>query len=121
MGLSRFSFSTEPLSVPALQASLADSRCGGYAAFEGWVRNHNEGREVTGLEYEAFAELAVRAGLPAGLINVVLGDGQVTGNAITGHPDIAKVSFTGSTRAGSAASAGPRARAPGWTGWPAPG
>ena len=62
MGLSRFSFSTEPLSVPALQASLADSRCGGYAAFEGWVRNHNEGREVTGLEYEAFAELAVREG-----------------------------------------------------------
>ncbi len=62
MGLSRFSFSTEPLSVPALQASLADARCGGYAAFEGWVRNHNEGREVTGLEYEAFTELAVREG-----------------------------------------------------------
>lgn len=48
------------------------------------------------------AELSVRAGLPPGLINVVLGDGPVTGAAITGHPDIAKVSFTGSTRAGSA-------------------
>ncbi len=48
------------------------------------------------------AELSVRAGLPAGLINVVLGDGRTTGAAITGHPDIAKVSFTGSTGAGAA-------------------
>lgn len=47
-------------------------------------------------------ELAERAGLPVGLVNVVLGDGPVTGNAITGHPDIAKVSFTGSTVAGQA-------------------
>jgi aldehyde dehydrogenase (NAD+) len=48
------------------------------------------------------AELAVEAGIPAGLINVVLGDGPTTGNAITGHPDISKVSFTGSTAAGAA-------------------
>ncbi|RCS22560.1 aldehyde dehydrogenase [Phyllobacterium salinisoli] len=58
--------------------------------------------EMTPFSAIYLAELAVRAGLPAGLINVVLGDGQITGNAITGHPDIAKVSFTGSTRAGSA-------------------
>lgn len=48
------------------------------------------------------AELSVKAGIPAGLINVVLGDGPVTGAAITGHPEIEKVSFTGSTRAGAA-------------------
>jgi aldehyde dehydrogenase (NAD+) len=48
------------------------------------------------------AELSVKAGIPAGLVNVVLGDGPVTGTAITGHPGIDKVSFTGSTRAGSA-------------------
>lgn len=58
--------------------------------------------EMTPFSAIYLAELAVRAGLPSGLINVVLGDGQVTGNAMTGHPDIAKVSFTGSTRAGSA-------------------
>jgi aldehyde dehydrogenase (NAD+) len=58
--------------------------------------------EMTPFSAIYLADLAVRAGLPAGLINVVLGDGQVTGNAITGHPDIAKISFTGSTRAGSA-------------------
>ncbi len=58
--------------------------------------------EMTPFSTVFLAELAVRAGLPAGLINVVQGDGAVTGTAITGHPDIAKVSFTGSTRAGSA-------------------
>jgi len=58
--------------------------------------------EMTPFSAIHLAELAVRAGMPAGLINVVLGNGQVTGTAITGHPDIAKVSFTGSTRAGSA-------------------
>ncbi|ASY65922.1 Aldehyde dehydrogenase (plasmid) [Sinorhizobium sojae CCBAU 05684] len=58
--------------------------------------------EMTPFSTIFLAELAIRAGIPAGLINVVLGDGPVTGNAITGHPDIAKVSFTGSTAAGSA-------------------
>ncbi|WP_081161958.1 aldehyde dehydrogenase family protein [Ensifer aridi] len=58
--------------------------------------------EMTPFSTIYLAELAVRAGLPAGLINIVLGDGPVTGTAITGHPDIAKVSFTGSTGAGSA-------------------
>ena len=58
----RFSFSATAIDVPALQRELADPTCGGYAAFEGWVRNHNEGQQVTHLEYEAFAELAVREG-----------------------------------------------------------
>ena len=48
------------------------------------------------------AELAVKAGLPKGLVNIVLGDGATTGSAITAHPGIAKVSFTGSTAAGAA-------------------
>ncbi len=58
--------------------------------------------EMTPFSTLYLAELAMRAGLPAGLINVVLGDGPTTGTAMTGHPEIAKVSFTGSTRAGSA-------------------
>lgn len=58
--------------------------------------------EMTPFATLYMAELSVRAGLPAGLINVVLGDGRTTGAAITGHPDIAKVSFTGSTGAGAA-------------------
>ncbi|MCC5960033.1 MAG: aldehyde dehydrogenase [Rhodobacteraceae bacterium] len=58
--------------------------------------------EMTPFSALYMAELSVRAGVPAGLINVVLGDGPVTGTAITGHPGIDKVSFTGSTRAGAA-------------------
>ena len=42
--------------------SLRDPGCGGYVAFEGWVRDHNEGRRVLRLEYEAFAPLALREG-----------------------------------------------------------
>lgn len=58
--------------------------------------------EMTPFATLYMAELSVKAGLPAGLINIVLGDGRTTGAAITGHPGIAKVSFTGSTGAGSA-------------------
>ena len=56
--------------------------------------------EMTPFSSLFMVELAERAGLPKGLVNVVLGDGAMTGNAITGHPDIAKISFTGSTAAG---------------------
>ena len=58
--------------------------------------------EMTPFSTVLLAQLAVKAGLPAGLINIVLGDGPTTGAAITRHPGIAKVSFTGSTAAGSA-------------------
>jgi aldehyde dehydrogenase (NAD+) len=56
--------------------------------------------EMTPFSTLFLAELAVRAGLPAGLINVVLGDGPQTGEALVAHPGIDKVTFTGSTRAG---------------------
>ncbi|MDQ0454938.1 aldehyde dehydrogenase family protein [Rhizobium paknamense] len=58
--------------------------------------------EMTPFSSIRLAELSVKAGIPAGLINIVLGDGPVTGNAMTGHPEIAKISFTGSTGAGEA-------------------
>ena len=62
MPASTFRFSSTPLDGSLLRAELGDPTCGGYAAFEGWVRDHNEGRQVTRLEYEAFAELAVKEG-----------------------------------------------------------
>ncbi|MDG4839742.1 aldehyde dehydrogenase family protein [Micromonospora sp. WMMD967] len=46
------------------------------------------------------AEVAAEAGVPAGVFNVVYGTGAVVGEAISAHPDIDMVSFTGSTRAG---------------------
>jgi sulfur-carrier protein adenylyltransferase/sulfurtransferase len=56
--MNTFRFSHEPLDPEALRDSLRDPTCGGYASFEGWVRNHNEGHDVSRLEYEAFEALA---------------------------------------------------------------
>ena len=58
--------------------------------------------EMTPFSSIRLAELAVKAGLPAGLFNVVLGDGPATGAALVCHASVAKVSFTGSTAAGAA-------------------
>jgi molybdopterin synthase catalytic subunit len=60
--MSRFRLSTAPIDPQALRIELQDPSCGGYAAFEGWVRDHNEGQRVTRLEYEAFETLAEREG-----------------------------------------------------------
>ncbi|MEM7731657.1 MAG: aldehyde dehydrogenase family protein [Pseudomonadota bacterium] len=60
--------------------------------------------EMTPFSTVRLAQLAEKAGVPSGLINVVQGDGATTGTALTGHPGIGKVSFTGSTRAGAAIS-----------------
>jgi molybdopterin/thiamine biosynthesis adenylyltransferase/molybdopterin synthase catalytic subunit/rhodanese-related sulfurtransferase len=57
-----FRFSSTRLDESALRAELSDPACGGYAAFEGWVRDHNEGRRVRRLEYEAFEPLAIKEG-----------------------------------------------------------
>jgi aldehyde dehydrogenase (NAD+) len=48
----------------------------------------------------ALAELAIEAGIPPGVVNVVTGDGSVTGEALTRHSGIAKYVFTGSTFTG---------------------
>jgi molybdopterin synthase catalytic subunit len=60
--MNAFRLSNGALETTALRLELADPSCGGYAAFEGWVRDHNEGQRVTRLEYEAFAPLALREG-----------------------------------------------------------
>lgn len=57
-----FEFSTAPLEPGRYRADLEDPSAGGYASFEGWVRDHNEGRTVQRLEYEAFEALAVKEG-----------------------------------------------------------
>ena len=47
-----------------------------------------------------FAQVMHDAGAPPGVFNLVNGTGEVVGNALSGHPDVDMVSFTGSTRAG---------------------
>ena len=58
--------------------------------------------EMTPFSVLRLAELAVQAGVPAGIFNVIQGDGRVTGDALVRHPKISKVTFTGSTRTGAA-------------------
>ena len=50
------------IDTAALADSLRDPRAGGYAAFEGWVRNENEGHAVRQLEYEAYTPLCITEG-----------------------------------------------------------
>ena len=56
--------------------------------------------EIAPFDAIIFAEILDAAGVPAGVFNLVNGDGPGVGTALSGHPDITMVSFTGSTRAG---------------------
>ena len=58
--------------------------------------------ELTPLTSLRLAELALEAGVPPGVLNVVVGLGAVAGKALSEHPDVAKISFTGGTEAGRA-------------------
>ena len=65
--------------------------------------------ELTPLTALRFERLALRAGLPEGVVNVVVGAGSVAGARLVEHPDVAKIAFTGSTSVGrqiAAAAAG---------------
>jgi molybdopterin synthase catalytic subunit len=61
--VARFALSAQRLDPQALRQELDDPRAGAFASFEGWVRNHHQGRAVGGLHYEAYAALAEREGL----------------------------------------------------------
>jgi acyl-CoA reductase-like NAD-dependent aldehyde dehydrogenase len=56
--------------------------------------------ELTPLTAIRIAELALEAGVPAGVFNVVPGKGRVAGEALVKHPLVSKISFTGSTEVG---------------------
>ncbi len=56
--------------------------------------------EIAPLSAYLFAQILDEAGVPPGVFNMVNGDGPTVGAAISSHPDVAMVSFTGSTRAG---------------------
>ena len=56
--------------------------------------------ELTPLTALRLAELALEAGIPEGVLNVVAGPGSVVGRRLVEHPDVAKIGFTGSTEVG---------------------
>ena len=57
--------------------------------------------EIAPLSAYLYAEIMAEAGIPAGVFNLVNGDGPTVGEALSRHPDVDMMSFTGSTRAGS--------------------
>jgi acyl-CoA reductase-like NAD-dependent aldehyde dehydrogenase len=56
--------------------------------------------ELTPLSGLRLADLALEAGIPEGVVNVVAGKGSVVGQRLVEHPDVAKIGFTGSTEVG---------------------
>ena len=58
--------------------------------------------EISPLNAMLFAEIVDEAGLPAGVFNLVNGDGPGVGTDLSTHPDVEMISFTGSARAGAA-------------------
>src|SRR6266481_173200 len=56
--------------------------------------------ELTPLTALRLGELALDAGIPEGVVNVVVGKGSVVGRRLVEHPDVAKIGFTGSTEVG---------------------
>ena len=62
--------------------------------------------ELTPLTALRFAEIALEAGIPAGVVNVVVGPGRTCGARLVEHPDVAKIAFTGSTEVGRSIAAG---------------
>lgn len=56
---------------------------------------------MTPLTALKFAELSVKAGIPAGVINIITGNGPEIGEVLCNHPLIRKIGFTGSTRVGA--------------------
>jgi molybdopterin synthase catalytic subunit len=57
-----FRFTEAPIESSEARRELSDRGAGGYVSFEGWVRDFNEGQEVTRLEYEAFQALGLTEG-----------------------------------------------------------
>ena len=57
-----FSVTSKPIDGVAARQAVADPHCGALVVFEGWIRDHNEGREVERLEYEVYRPLAEKEG-----------------------------------------------------------
>ncbi|HEX5800852.1 MAG TPA: aldehyde dehydrogenase family protein, partial [Gaiellaceae bacterium] len=62
--------------------------------------------ELTPLSALRLAELVLEAGIPDGVVNVLVGKGSVAGRRLVEHPDVAKIGFTGSTEVGREVMAG---------------
>jgi molybdopterin synthase catalytic subunit len=58
----RFKVTQAEIDFSEWRGQLNNPKCGAYASFEGWVRNHHEGKAVVALHYECYPELAAHEG-----------------------------------------------------------
>lgn len=57
-----FSLSETTIDAQKLKNQNEDISCGAFVCFEGWIRNHNQGKKVTSLEYKSYQGLAIKEG-----------------------------------------------------------
>jgi molybdopterin synthase catalytic subunit len=57
-----FAIAREPMDLATLRMRVENGRAGAMVCFEGWVRNHSEGRAVGGLDYDVYEALAIKEG-----------------------------------------------------------
>ena len=62
--------------------------------------------ELTPMSALRLSELVLEAGIPEGVVNVLVGKGSIVGSRLVEHPDVAKIGFTGSTEVGRTVMAG---------------
>lgn len=60
--MNKFRISEQAIDCDALKKSMQHDRAGAFISFEGWVRNHHQGRSVEGLAYQAYSALAETEG-----------------------------------------------------------
>ncbi|MEO6171823.1 MAG: molybdenum cofactor biosynthesis protein MoaE [Arenimonas sp.] len=60
--MKKFRISESTIDIDALKAQMSHDQAGAFICFEGWVRNHHDGRSVDALAYQAYAELAESEG-----------------------------------------------------------
>jgi len=75
-------------------------------------RSSPDSRQLTPLSALSFAELGARAGVPPGVFSVLTGEAAALGGVLCGHPEVRKLSFTGSTRVGKLLAAACASAAP---------
>ena len=60
--MSHFKLSDTPIDISSIREATLTPNSGGFTTFEGWVRNHHEGKNVNSLEYSAYQVLAEKEG-----------------------------------------------------------
>lgn len=60
--MNAFEITGQAINFKTFRERLLDRSCGAYVQFDGWVRDHNEGRQVLRLEYEVYEPLALKEG-----------------------------------------------------------